>query len=147
MAVRILTHLMFSAALLAGLAGCTSPASSPHSGQPTVQGQSMQLMLADIERIRAFVYGGSASKSDAEKAAVDLVSWSRRMGELFPPGQASTEYVDMDPGRVGRAPEEMTRSAERLLATVRTGKRPAIGDQLTRTETDGCGVCHLSTVR
>ncbi len=106
----------------------------------------MALMLADIDRIRAYVYG-SGSRSDADEAAVDLVSWSRRMAELFPPGQASTEYVDMSPARVRGAPEAMTRSAERLLAAVRTGKPPAIGDQLARTERDGCGFCHLSVIR
>jgi hypothetical protein len=112
---------------------------------PTIQGQSMQMMLTDVERVRAYVYGdGSTTRNDAETAATDLVSWSRRMGELFPPGQASTEYVDMDQARVRGAPEAMTSTAERLLTAVRTGNRAAIGDQLRTTERDGCGFCHLS---
>ncbi len=106
----------------------------------------MQLMLADIDNIRAYVYGGS-TRAEAEKAAADLVSWSQRMAELFPPGQASTEYVDMDPARVSGAPAAMTRSAERLAEAVRTGRRPEIGDRLAQAERDGCGFCHLSGTR
>lgn len=73
----------------------------------------MQHMLADIDQIRAFVYG-SGTQSDANAAAADLMSWSQRMSELFPPGQASTEYVDMSPERVRGAPAAMSRTAERL---------------------------------
>jgi hypothetical protein len=62
--------------------GC---ADTSHQGQPTVQGQSMQYMLADVDQVRAFVYGSSI-QVDAEKVAIDLLSWSRRMAELFPPG-------------------------------------------------------------
>lgn len=124
------------------LAGCNAP--PPHAGKPTIQGQSMQQMLADINQIRAFLYGdGSLVKS--EEAAVDLVSWSQRMAELFPPGRATQDYVDMSPERAGGASLAMTRTAERLLVTVRMGKRPAIGDQLNKTEQEGCGSCHLST--
>jgi hypothetical protein len=129
---------------LAALSGCNAP--PPHAGQPTVQGQSMQQMLADINQIRGYVYG-DGTQADADKAAVDLLAWSRRMGELFPPGQASVDYVDMSPARASGAPVAMTRAAEQLLATVRLGKRPAIGDQLAATERDGCGFCHLSTAR
>jgi hypothetical protein len=134
---------------LALLAGATllSLMSSPlHAVQPTPQGQSMQQMLADVESVRAFVYG-SGTLGEADKAAADLVSWSRRMAELFPPGQASTDYVDMSPERARDAPAAMSRAADLLLAAVRTGKRPAIGDQLTQTERDGCGFCHLSGSR
>jgi hypothetical protein len=146
MTVKIPTALLVYATL-ACLGGCAGTGASPHAGEPTIQGQSMQLMLADVEQIRSFVYGGSVTQADADKAAVDLLSWSRRMGELFPPGQASTDYVDMDPARVRGAPEAMTRTAEQLAAAVRTGKRPAIGDQLARAERDGCGFCHLSGYR
>ena len=146
MAVRIPIALFVGAAL-PFLVSCTETSTPPHAGQPTPQGQSMQLMLADIEQIRAYVYGGSISRADAEKAAINLVSWSGRMAELFPPGQASTEYVDMEPARVSGAPEAMMRTAQQLLATVRTGTRAAVGDQLTRTERDGCGFCHLSGIR
>ncbi len=131
-------------ATLPWLGACeTNP--PPHAGQPTIQAQSMQLMLTDVQQIRAYVYGGSTTRDDAQKAADDLVSWSRRMAELFPPGQSTTDYVDMDPARVRGAPQAMTSTAERLLAAVRTGKRPAIGDQLAVAERDGCGACHLST--
>jgi hypothetical protein len=106
----------------------------------------MQLMLADVAQIRAYVYG-SGTQSDADKAAVDLVSWSQRMAELFPPGQASTEYVDMSPARAQGAPVAMQQAAQSLLTAVRTGRRPAIGDQLTQTERNGCGFCHLSGTR
>jgi hypothetical protein len=103
----------------------------------------MQLMLADIEQIRSFVYG-SSTQADANKAAIDLVSWSQRMAVLFPPGQTSQDYVDMSPERVRGAPAAMARTADLLLTAVRTGQRPAVGDQLAQTERDGCGVCHLS---
>jgi hypothetical protein len=106
----------------------------------------MQLMLADIDQIRAFVYGGG-TQADADKAAASLVSWSQRMAELFPPGQASTDYVDMSAERVRGAPEAMKRTADALLAAVRTGNRSQIGDRLAQTEHDGCGFCHLSGTR
>ena len=143
-AVKMRTALLVCATLLV-LGSCAgNPA--PHAGQPTVQGQSMAAMLSDVDQIRGFVYG-SGSQSDAEQAAVDLVSWSQRMAELFPPGQASTDYVDMSPARVKGAPAAMEQSARALLSAVRTGKRPAIGDQLAQTERDGCGFCHLSGFR
>jgi Cytochrome C' len=106
----------------------------------------MALMLADVDQIRGYVYG-SATQADADKAAVDLVSWSQRMAELFPPGQASTDYVDMSPARVQGAPVAMQQSAQSLLSAVRTGKRAAVGDQLAQTERNGCGFCHLSGTR
>ena len=145
MAVKIPTAFLVCATLSC-LGGCTGDG-SPHAGQPTIQGQSMQLMLADVEQIRSYLYGGNATRGDADKAATDLLSWSRRMGELFPPGQASTDYVDMDSARVSGAPDAMTRTAEQLLAAVRAGTRPAIGDQLAQTERIGCGFCHLSGSR
>jgi hypothetical protein len=103
----------------------------------------MQLMLADINQIRSYVYG-DGTRSDAESAANDLVSWSNRMAELFPPGQASVDYVDMSSERARNAPAAMSKAAGSLLSAVRTGNRAAIGDQLARTERDGCGFCHLS---
>ncbi len=119
---------------------------APHAGQPTVQGQSMAAMLSDVVTVRTFVYG-SGSQADAEKAATDLVAWSQRMLELFPPGQASTEYVDMSPDRLKVAPAAMTRASELLLTAVHTGNRATIGSQLAQTEHDGCGACHLSGSR
>jgi hypothetical protein len=106
----------------------------------------MQLMLADVDQIRGYVYG-SGTQGDAENAAADLLSWSQRMAELFPPGQASTDYVDMSPARVQGAPVAMQQSAQSLLSAVRSGKRPAVGDQLAQTERNGCGFCHLSGTR
>jgi hypothetical protein len=104
----------------------------------------MQRMLADVDQIRAFVYGGG-TQAEAERAALELVSWSQWLSELFPPGQASTEYVDMSAERVRDAPGQMSRSAELLLQAVRTGSRPAVGAELAQTERNGCGVCHRST--
>ena len=138
------TLAIYAGLLMVG--SCGNLGAPPHAGQPTVQAQSMASMLADVDQIRQFVYGGG-SQTSAQSAADDLVSWSARMGELFPPGQATTDYVDMSPQRVRDAPGAMSRTAESLRAVVRTGNRPAIGDQLARTEKDGCGTCHLSNTR
>jgi hypothetical protein len=113
--------------------------------QPTEQGQSMQRMLADVNVIRAFVYGGG-KREDARTAAEDLLAWSNRLAALFPPGQASDQYVDMSAERARLAPVASRREAEKLLAAVRNGKISAVGDQLVVTERNGCGACHLSTV-
>ena len=103
-------------------------------------------MLADINRIRGFVYG-SGDQSEAENDARSLVSWSEKMAELFPPGQASTDYVDMSSERAREAPAAMRRAAGLLLSAVRTGSRSATGDQLALVERDGCGFCHLGGSR
>jgi hypothetical protein len=144
-AVRLPGALIYCAMMLL-LGSCGAMGPPPHAGQPTTQGQSMQAMLADVQQIRAFVYG-SNTNSEADKAAMDLVSWSSRMAELFPPGQASTDYVDMSPARVSGAPAAMARTAEALLTMVRMGNREKIGDQLAQTEREGCGFCHLSNTR
>jgi hypothetical protein len=133
-------------ATLTCLNACGPMGATPSAGQPTTQGQAMQQMLADIDQVRAFVYGGG-SQPDAEKAATNLVSWSQRIAELFPPGQATTEYVDMSPERARGAPEAMQRTASALLAAVRTGNRSQTGDRLAQTEKQGCGFCHLSGAR
>ena len=138
--------VLLSGAALAYLSSCTGMQQTTHTGQPTIQGQSMQHMLADIDQIRAFVYG-SGDQSGAEAAATDLVAWSKRMADLFPPGQASVDYVDMSDQRVRAAPAAMQNTAELLLGAVRTGRRPVIGDRLAQTERDGCGVCHRSGSR
>jgi hypothetical protein len=130
--------------MLPWLGSCAAP--SPKAGQPTVQGQSMQRMLADVNELRAYVYG-TGSQADARQAAADLLAWSKRMGELFPPGVASTDYVDMSAARAAGAPGAMTATADRLLAVVQSGTRAQIGDQLARTERDGCGFCHLSNTK
>jgi hypothetical protein len=133
------TFLVYAGLLILG--GCAESAS--HTIQPTPQAQAMRQMLADIDEIRAFVYGGG-SQRETEAAAADLQSWSKRIGELFPPGQASTQYVDMSPERVRRAPAAMAKAADTLSSVVQTGERTAIGEQLAETERTGCGVCHLS---
>lgn len=132
---------LLACAALPLLASC-NPA-PPHAGQPTQQGQSMQRMLADVQVIRAYVYG-SGAQSDAESAANDLTAWAQRLPELFPPGKASREYVDMSPARATAAPATLSRTSQQLLLATRTGDRQSIGDQLGRTEREGCGACHLS---
>jgi hypothetical protein len=140
--VRLLLAVL-ACMILPSLGGCGGIGGPSHVGQPTTQGRSMSLMLADIDQIRAFVYG-SGDLNAASTAATDLVSWSGRMAELFPPGESSADYVDMSPDRVGGAAAVMTRTAESLLMAVRTGNRVAIGAKLTETERDGCGTCHRS---
>jgi hypothetical protein len=125
------------------LVGCATTGVPP---QPTPQAQAMQHMLADINQVRSYVYGG-ASQADAAQAADELLAWSRRLAELFPPGQASTNYVDMSPERASGAPAAMIHNADLLLAAVRSGNRATSGDQLARTEREGCGFCHLSGTR
>lgn len=131
-------------AMLPWLGSCNAP--PPHAGQLTEQGQSMERMLADVNQLRSFVYG-SSSPAEADQAAQELLSWSRRMSELFPPGVASADYVDMSPERARGSAEAMVQTSERLLAAVRSGNRSAIGDQLAQTEREGCGSCHLSKTR
>lgn len=125
------------------LAGCKPP--EPHAGQPTMQGQSMQRMLATVNTIGAFSRG-ETSQAVAEQAATELVTWSGRMGELFPPNEAA-QYVDLTPEMARNAPATMLRTSERLLQVVRTGDRQAAGQQLAATERDGCGSCHRRPYR
>jgi cytochrome c556 len=139
------TRVAILACTIVPFLGSCAP-TAPHAGQPTLQGQSMEDMLADVVAVRTFVYGGS-NQVEADKAATDLVSWSHRMSELFPPGEAIHDYVDMGPEKLSVAPGAMIRASEALKATVRTGNRTAIGSQLAQTEHDGCGACHLSGSR
>ena len=130
------------AALLApmlALSGCNAP--PPHAGQRTVQGQSMTRMLATVEALRAYARG-EGGRPEAEQAAAELVAWSGRMGELFPPAEAA-RYVDMSPEMARGAPAAMQDTSRRLLDATRTGSRQAVGGQLARTEREGCGACHL----
>ncbi len=129
------------AALL--LLGACMANPTPNVIQPTPQAEAMQRMLAAVLEIRSYVYG-SGTRDDANRSATDLLAWSQRIAVLFPPGQASTEYVDMSPGRVRGASEAMQRTAQVLLTTVRSGTRTAIASQLSITEREGCGFCHLS---
>jgi hypothetical protein len=130
---------LISALLL--LANCGGEA--PHAGQPTPQAESMQRMRADIDTIRAFAAGSSA-QSNAQGAASDLVAWSGKIGDLFPPSEAPQQYVDMTREMAAGAPAAMASVSAPLLAAVKTGNRQATGVQLARTEHDGCGYCHLS---
>jgi hypothetical protein len=100
----------------------------------------MKRMLATVQTLRAYVRG-QASQGDADQAATELVQWSNRMGELFPP-EVSAQYADISPQMARQAPEAMSRTAGALLNVVQTGTRRAAGDQLARTERDGCGFCH-----
>jgi hypothetical protein len=128
-----------SAALIV-LLGCTT--NQPRqAGQQTEQALAMRLMLADVDQVRAYAYG-AGDRQGAETAANDLVQWSKRIGELFPPGQASVDYVDMSPERVSGAPAALQGQTGRLLAAVKTGDRASIGAALAQTERDGCGYCH-----
>jgi hypothetical protein len=125
------------------VAGCAQMGAPPHAGQLTEQGRSMEAMLADVNQIRAFTYGSGDQRS-AEAAATDLVAWSNRLAELFPPGQASQDYVDMSPERARNAPVAVQRAASQLLASVHDGNRALIGGRLQQLEQNGCGACHLS---
>ena len=125
------------------VAGCSQMGAPSHAGQPTEQGKSMEAMLADVNQIRAFTYG-SGDQRTAEAAASDLVAWSNRLAELFPPGQASQDYVDMSPERARNAPLAVQRAANQLLATVHDGNRALVGGRLEQLEQNGCGACHLS---
>ena len=130
-------------AILPLLGSCGYKGPTAAARQPTPQAVAMQHMLADINRIRGFLYG-SGSQGEATEAATDLVSWSKRMPELFPPKLASQEYVDMSPERARAATEAMNANAALRLAAVQSGNHATIGDRLADTERNGCGACHLS---
>src|SRR4051812_18320724 len=138
------TLLLLGIALLS-IAGCESR-TSPNAGKPTVQGESMQRMLADIETIRAYVRR-SGSRAEAEAAAKELVSWSDRLSDLFPPDQVAAQYVDLTPAMAREAPRAMAAAATALQTAIRTGPLPAVAEQLERTEHDGCGACHRAPYR
>src|SRR5271165_4221004 len=134
------TPLFF--AVLALLAGCAESKAPPHTVAATPQAQAMQRMLADVDQLRAYA-SGSGDHAAASGAANDLLAWSGRISELFPPGQASRDYLDMSPQRVRAAPEAMMRNAQSLVDVVKSGDRAAAGEQLARMEKSGCGACHL----
>ena len=123
------------------LANCGGEA-PPHAGQPTPQAQSMQAMRTDIDVVSAFTRG-SATQSQAETAAGDLVAWSGRLGVLFPPSEAPQQYVDLTREMAVGAPAAIRSTSEPLLVAVKTGDRQASSEQLARTKRDGCGFCHL----
>ncbi len=141
MRLRATLPILASLALLAGC-GETGPATP----QPTPQAVAMRHMLADINQIRAYLYG-SASQAQASGAASDLASWAKQVPALFPPELASQEYVDMSPERARAANAAMNTNAALLLASVQSGNQAAIADQLAATEKNGCGTCHLSGIK
>lgn len=102
----------------------------------------MRQMRADIELVRSYV-NGAASQSDAASAANDLVAWGGKMATLFPPSEAG-KYVDFTPAMAAGAPAAMSGTSASLVAAVKTGDRQSAAAQLTRTEHDGCGYCHLT---
>ncbi len=118
------------------LASCNTPA--PRASVPTIQGQSMARMLATVKELRAFAQSGT-DRPHAEQAAAELVAWSGRMGELFPPG---VNYVELTPEMTRAAARAMLATSQDLLGTVRSGSRQVVGGQLARTEQEGCGGCH-----
>ena len=122
-------------------AGCAESRQDPNIGAPTPQAQAMRRMLADVNELRGWVYG-SGDQATASRAANDLLVWSARMPELFPPAQASRDYLDMSPARAAAAPAAMTEAARSLAAAVDASDRPAAGVELARTEKSGCGSCH-----
>jgi hypothetical protein len=127
------------------LGGCLANP-TPHAIQPTPQADAMQRMLANVLEIRSYVYG-RGTRDEAIRSATELLDQSQRIAALFPPGQTSTEYVDMSPSRVRGASEAMQRTAQMLLTIVRSGNPAAIGNQLEITEREGCGSCHLGWSR
>ncbi|MGE0417036.1 MAG: hypothetical protein AB7O80_09545 [Acetobacteraceae bacterium] len=112
----------------------------------TPQGESMQHMLVAIETVRNYVRN-TTTQAEAEAATADLLTWSNRMAELFPPATASKLYVDMTAEMAKEAPGVMVASATALRSAVSTGRLPIVAMQLERTEKDGCGFCHRRPYR
>ena len=137
----VLTVCTALLAPVAFVAGCGQVGSPKSAGQPTAQAQAMQQMLADINQIRTFSYG-SGDQASAQAAADDLVGWAGQLAALFPPGQASVDYVDMSPERARQAPAALNRTTLALQESIRTGDRGLVAQRLAQTEQDGCGFCH-----
>jgi hypothetical protein len=110
-------------------------------GPPTPQAQSMDRALADVNRIRAYVYGGGA-REDTAAAATDLEAWARDLPAVFPPGTAA-KYVDMSTPQAAQASQAMARTTRDLSAAGASGDRAAVGEALGQVERQGCGACHL----
>ncbi len=137
----IARKLAVMAASFVVMTGCADTAQAPHAGQMTPQGQSMERMFANIQQIQGFVYG-TRPRSDAVAAANELVSWSSQLPTLFPPDQTAALYVDLTQDTAKQAPIAMLREAQLLLTATQTESPGAVGAQLSRTERNGCGVCH-----
>jgi cytochrome c556 len=136
--ISVRMRTLVGAALLLALYGCGTPA--PNAGKPTSQAESMQSMLTDVHTLRDYAKG-TGTRAEAEAAAANLVSWSDRMADLFPP-ETAAQYVDMTPDISRRAPPIMRETALAVAASVRAGNRADTGTRLARAERDGCGICH-----
>lgn len=126
------------------VAGCNKPA--PNAGQETIQGQSMARMLATVDTIRDYTQG-KTTLAAANQAATELLSWSDRLGELFPPEVAPSQYVDLTPEMARNAPLIMHEQAASLAAAVASGSVGSATAALASTEKNGCGFCHLTPYR
>ena len=124
-----------AALALLALASCQT---APPPATP--QAQSMQYMLGDVQVLRAYVRN-QASQDAAAAAAEDLVTWSHRLGALFPP-ETAAEYVDMTPDIARIAPPVMIDTATEVAIAVHAGNPTVTGPRLARLEHDGCGMCH-----
>ncbi|MBV8682305.1 MAG: cytochrome c [Caulobacteraceae bacterium] len=101
----------------------------------------MKGALADVARVRAYIYG-SGSQADAAAAANQLDEFGKGLPTLFPPKSAPNEYVDMSPERVRAAPQAVTAAAQALSTAITTGERAQVAKALETMERNGCGVCH-----
>ena len=144
-AIRVVAILGLATAALAACGDMA--AQRPSAGGPAVtpQAESMKRMVADVTVVRSFAGAGggdAADRAQAEAAAADLLDWSGRMAELFPPAVAPSLYPDLTEQMVRNAPAAMRRTAEALLSTTRGGDRSAVADRLASVEREGCGACH-----
>jgi hypothetical protein len=101
----------------------------------------MERMTMDVNTIRAYARGGGG-QDEALKAARELVDWSTRLRDLFPPAMVVALYVNMTSEMARSAPEAMRHTAHRLASAVSTGNRDQVTQQLAITESEGCGACH-----
>jgi hypothetical protein len=122
------------------LTGCAET-NGPKPGEPTSQAISMKAALADVARVRAYIYGGG-SQADAAAAAIQLDAFGKGLPALFPPKSAPNEYVDMSAERASAAPQAVTASAQALSAAIATGERVRVAQALDSLERNGCGACH-----
>jgi hypothetical protein len=134
---------VIAATALLSLNACAQTGGPP-PGEPTPQAVSMKGALADVARIRAYIYGGG-SQADAAAAADNLGAFAKGLPGLFPPGTASNAYVDMSAARASAAPKALAETAQALSTAVATGERAQVAQALEHLERNGCGVCHRPT--
>ena len=114
-------------------------------GPPTPQAHSMDRALADVNRIRAYVYGGGG-REDAAAAATDLEAWAQDLPTVFTPGTPA-QYVDLSTQQAAHASQSMAQTAHALSVAAASGDRAAVGEALGHVERQGCGACHLPVAR